>query len=85
MALVGISRQGGRVVGNIQLYSRDRNVSELIEGHAAVFAELQLGGAPSKTKLFISAVGNVTGAKVQLHKYHLADLASCISSRLIII
>ena len=83
MALVGILQQGGRVVGNIQLYSRDTSVSQSIEGHAAVFAELQLDGASYKTKLFISAMGSVTGAKVQLHK--LADLVSCISSRLSII
>ena len=64
MALIGISQQGGRVVGNMQLYSRDRSVSQPIEGHAAAFAELQLDAAPSKTKLFAFAVRNATGAKV---------------------
>jgi len=63
MALIGISQQGGRVVGNMQLYSKDRSVSQPIEGHAAAFAELQLEGAPSKTKLFAFAVRNATGAK----------------------
>ena len=66
MALIGISQQGGRVVGNMQLYSRDRSVSQPIEGHAAAFAELQLEGAPSKTKLFTFAVRNATGAKVRI-------------------
>jgi len=64
MALIGISQQGGRVVGNMQLYSRDRSVSQPIEGHAAAFAELQLDGASSTTKLFTFAVRNATGAKV---------------------
>ena len=64
MTLIGISQQGGRVVGNMQLYSKDRSVSQPIEGHAAAFAELQLEGAPSKTKLFTFAVRNATGAKV---------------------
>ncbi len=64
MALIGISQQGGRVVGNMQLYSKDRAVSQPIEGHAAAFAEIQLEGAPTKTKLFTFAVRNATNAKV---------------------
>ena len=64
MVLIGISQQGGRVVGNMQLFSRDRSVSQPIEGHAAAFAEIQLDGAPSKTKLFTFAVRSATGAKV---------------------
>jgi len=63
MALIGISQQAGRVVGNMQLYSKDRSVSQPIEGHAAAFAEIQLEGSPSKTKLFTFAVRNATGAK----------------------
>lgn len=82
MALIGISQQGGRVVGNMQLYSKDRSVSQPIEGHAAAFAELQLEGAPSKTKLFTFAVRNATGAKVCLLLI-VAYLDSCILSRLI--
>ena len=66
MTLVGISQQSGRVVGNMQLYSKDRSVSQPIEGHAAAFAELQMEGAQSKTKLFTFAVRNATGAKVRL-------------------
>jgi clathrin heavy chain len=50
----------------MQLYSKDRSVSQPIEGHAAAFAELQLEGAPSKTKLFTFAVRNATGAKVYI-------------------
>ena len=64
MVLIGISQQAGRVVGNMQLYSRDRGVSQPIEGHAAAFSEIQLDGAPSKTKLFTFAVRSATGAKV---------------------
>jgi clathrin heavy chain len=67
MALIGISQQGGRVVGNMQLYSKDRAVSQPIEGHAAAFAEIQLEGAPYKTKLFAFAVRNANAAKVIFH------------------
>src|SRR6202451_734175 len=85
MALIGISQQGGRVVGNMQLYSKDRSVSQPIEGHAAAFAELQLEGAPSKTKLFTFAVRNATGAKVYISSEMTLTFFSCISWRLIII
>ena len=66
MVLIGISQQAGRVVGSMQLYSRERSVSQPIEGHAAAFAELQLDGATSPTKLFTFAVRNAAGAKVFL-------------------
>jgi clathrin heavy chain len=64
MVLIGISQQGTRVVGNMQLYSKDRGLSQPIEGHAAAFGELQLDGAPAKTKVFAFAVRNASTAKV---------------------
>lgn len=66
MVVVGISQQQGRVVGNMQLYSRDRGISQAIEGHAAVFAELRLEGAPTDTKLFTFAVRTAQGAKLHV-------------------
>lgn len=66
MVVVGISQQQGRVVGNMQLYSRDRGISQAIEGHAAVFAELRLEGAPADTKLFTFAVRTAQGAKLHV-------------------
>jgi clathrin heavy chain len=48
----------------MQLYSKDRGVSQMIEGHAAAFAELKLDGASVSTKLFAFAVRTTTGAKV---------------------
>jgi clathrin heavy chain len=64
MVLVGISAQQGRVVGAMQLYNKDRGVSQPIEGHAAAFAQVLLEGAPSPTSLFTFAVRSVNGAKV---------------------
>lgn len=49
----------------MQLYSRERGVSQPIEGHAASFAELKLDGHQSTTKLFAFAVRTATGAKVR--------------------
>ncbi|OBZ85911.1 hypothetical protein A0J61_06039, partial [Choanephora cucurbitarum] len=54
--LVGISARDGRVAGSMQLYSKERGVSQPIEGHAAAFAELTLQDASSPTKLFTFAV-----------------------------
>lgn len=64
--IVGISQQQGRVVGAMQLYSRDRGISQNIEGHAAAFGTLRMEGAPADTKVFTFAVRTATGAKLHV-------------------
>eukprot|EP00158_Paraphelidium_tribonemae_P009421 Partr_v1_DN28861_c0_g1_i4_m33619 putative clathrin heavy chain len=66
MLLVGISAQQGRVVGAIQLYSKDRQVSQPIEGHCGSFAEFKMDGGQSNTRLFSFAVRTATGAKLHI-------------------
>lgn len=66
MVVVGISQQQGRVAGAMQLYSRDRGISQAIEGHAAAFGSLRLDSAPSDTKVFTFAVRTATGAKLHV-------------------
>ncbi|KAI9834864.1 MAG: hypothetical protein M1819_002772 [Sarea resinae] len=66
MVVVGISQQQGRVVGAMQLYSRDRGISQAIEGHAASFGTLRLDGAPADTKVFTFGVRTATGAKLHV-------------------
>lgn len=66
MVVVGISSQQGRVVGAMQLYSKDRGISQAIEGHAASFGTLRLEGAPQDTKLFSFAVRSANGAKLHV-------------------
>ncbi|KAG4302819.1 hypothetical protein PCK1_000979 [Pneumocystis canis] len=61
--LVGISSRDGRVAGNMQLYSKERNISQSIEGHAASFATLKTDESASEFKLFVFAVRTVTAAK----------------------
>jgi clathrin heavy chain len=46
----------------MQLYSKDRNISQAIEGHAAAFGTLRLTDAPQDTKVFTFAVRAETGA-----------------------
>lgn len=66
MAVVGISQQQGRVVGALQLYSRDRGISQGIEAHAAAFGTIRLEGAPADTRVFTFAVRTATGAKLHV-------------------
>lgn len=56
-----------KVRGAMQLYNKDRGVSQAIEGHSAAFAELKLDGASTPTKLFTFSVRNATGGKVSLY------------------
>ena len=44
LLLIGISAQQNRVVGAMQLYSVERNVSQPIEGHAAAFIQFKMEG-----------------------------------------
>ncbi|TPX38293.1 hypothetical protein SmJEL517_g00095 [Synchytrium microbalum] len=66
LLLIGISAQEGRVVGNMQLFAKDRGVSQPLEGHAAAFADLKLDAAAAPTKLFTFAVRSANGAKLHI-------------------
>lgn len=66
MVVVGISQQQGRVVGSMQLYSKDRGISQAIEGHAAAFGSVRMEGAPGDSKLFTFVNRSATGAKLHI-------------------
>ncbi|KAF8920783.1 clathrin heavy chain 1 [Mucidula mucida] len=71
LVLIGISGNttnpsAFKVKGSMQLYSRDRGVSQPIEGHAAAFAEVKLDGHQKPTKLFSFAVRTAAGAKLHI-------------------
>ncbi|KAK2465631.1 hypothetical protein APHAL10511_002175 [Amanita phalloides] len=71
LVLIGISGNttnpsAFKIKGSMQLYSRDRGVSQAIEGHAAAFAELKLDGHQKPTKLFTFSVRTATGAKLHV-------------------
>ena len=55
-----------RIVGAMQLYSKEKNVSQPIEGHAASFATFTCEGATSPSTLFTFAAKSANGAKVRL-------------------
>lgn len=69
MVLIGIAGNttnpsAFKVKGAMQLYSREKGLSQPIEGHAASFAEMKLDGHQHPTKLFTFALRTATGAKV---------------------
>jgi len=64
--IIGISAQDGRVIGTMQLYSTERRVSQILEGHAAAFANITLDGASSPTSLFAFSVRNAKIAKLHI-------------------
>lgn len=71
MVLIGISGNTAnpsafKVKGAMQLYSRERGVSQPIEGHAAAFAEIKLDGNQHVTKLFTFTVRTGNGAKLHV-------------------
>lgn len=70
LALIGISSNQNpgafKIKGSMQLYSKDRGVSQPIEGHAAAFARLRLDGSSVNTKLFTFAARTATGAKLHI-------------------
>jgi clathrin heavy chain len=79
LVLVGISGNSTnpsafKIKGSMQLYSRDRGVSQPIEGHAAAFAELKLDGNQHPTKLFTFSVRTGAGAKVCSHSLRSQNL-----------
>nr|CAG8563230.1 8822_t:CDS:10 [Entrophospora candida] len=65
MVLIGIKAEG-TVVGYIQLYSRDRQVSQSFEGHAAAFTSMKLSNGKSPTSLFTFSVRSSQGAKLHI-------------------
>lgn len=66
LLLIGISAQGGRVVGSMQLYNVDRGVSQAIEGHTGTFTEFTAEDGAHPTKLFVFGVRSATSAKLHL-------------------
>lgn len=62
-AVNGIFQDNGKIAGKIQLFSKQRNISQIIDGHVSNFAQFKLPGAVSSSNIFI--IGNrapATGA-----------------------
>jgi len=66
--LIGIKSEAGtnRIVGAMQLFSVEKNVSQPIEGHAAAFAQFTTDGATTPSTLFTFAVKGAQGSKLHV-------------------
>jgi len=66
--LIGIKSEPGtnRIIGAMQLFSVEKNVSQPIEGHAAAFTDFMCEGATSPSTLFTFAVKGAQGSKLHV-------------------
>lgn len=66
-ALVGIMQENGRIAGKIQLYSKNRNISQVIDGHVATFTNILLEGNGSQmVQVFVTGNRNVSTGNGEL-------------------
>lgn len=60
-AVVGILQENGRIAGKIQLFSKQRNISQAIDGHVAIFTNILLeGNGSSPVQVFVTGNRNAT-------------------------
>lgn len=64
LLLIGILQRDGRIAGSMQLYSREKNVSQIIEAHAGAFASYTPKGAARPSILFAFAFRSATASKL---------------------
>ncbi|QLQ80085.1 hypothetical protein HG537_0D00850 [Torulaspora globosa] len=65
-AVVGILQDNGRIAGKIQLYSKQRNISQAIDGHVAMFANILLDGNVAPVQVFVTGNRSVTSSAGEL-------------------
>eukprot|EP00033_Pygsuia_biforma_P001350 GCRY01001529.1.p1 GENE.GCRY01001529.1~~GCRY01001529.1.p1 ORF type:complete len:1614 (+),score=231.96 GCRY01001529.1:130-4971(+) len=66
MVLVGISSQEKRINGKMQLFNVDKQVSQVIDGHCAVFSSYLSEGSSSESVLFCFANKTVDVCKLHI-------------------
>ncbi|POM79426.1 Clathrin heavy chain, partial [Phytophthora palmivora] len=67
MLLVGISQgEGGRIAGNMQLYSMEKKVSQVLQGHAGAFAQMKPPGRTDDAQVLVFAGTKGAGEPMQL-------------------
>lgn len=60
-AVVGILQENGNIAGKIQLFSKQRNISQAIDGHVAIFSNILLeGNGSSPVQVFVTGNRNAT-------------------------
>lgn len=64
LLLIGILQRDGRIAGSMQLFSREKGVSQIIEGHAGAFASHTPKGAAKPSILFAFAFRSASASKL---------------------
>ena len=76
-AVVGILQENGRIAGKIQLFSKQRNISQAIDGHVAIFSEIVLeGNGSSPVQVFVTGNRNATSGTGELRMIEIDHDAS---------
>lgn len=60
-AIGGIAQENNRIVGHIQLYSKERNISQPVEGHVCTFSKMRLQQSSVPTEMFAFASKTAEG------------------------
>lgn len=61
--------QDNRIVGKMQLFSVEKNVSQPIDAHACCFIPFKVEGATTPSTIFVFANRAVAGGRVRIHMY----------------
>ncbi|CCF59007.1 hypothetical protein KAFR_0F04120 [Kazachstania africana CBS 2517] len=76
-AVVGIIQENGSIAGKIQLFSKQRNISQAIDGHVAIFTETLLeGNGSSPVQIFVTGNRNTTTGTGELRMIEIDHDAS---------
>ncbi|GMM46180.1 clathrin heavy chain [Pichia kluyveri] len=67
-AIGGIAQENGRIVGHVQLFSKERNISQPIEAHVCNFTSLKLQGSSVETELFAFASRTENGGVLHINE-----------------
>lgn len=80
-AIGGIAQENNRIVGHIQLYSKDKNISQPVEGHVCSFTQLKLQGSAVDTQLFAFASRNESGGMLRINEIDHQEGAPAFSKK----
>ncbi|CCE62974.1 hypothetical protein TPHA_0D03380 [Tetrapisispora phaffii CBS 4417] len=65
-AVVGILQDNGHIAGKIQLFSKQRNISQAIDGHVAMFSDITLEGNSTPVQVFVTGNRNASSGTGEL-------------------
>lgn len=80
-AVVGILQENGRIGGKVQLYSKQRNISQAIDGHVAAFTNILLdGNGSTPVQVFVTGNRNTQSGAGELRMIEIDHPANVTAS-----